>query len=570
MLGPNDNEANIADQYHEGDSSRHNHDGYMKAAREAYTSGDRVLAMHLYLSAYEEACGKSPLPDMEAVSALKEAWRVASELRERSIAEYIFDKLEVHLSSEEVESCARDLQSMALDKLSELGISRADLEGMADVISEEIGATAHISGVTPIATSVRLHPGPGPADALRLDASHDGSSSHAQREAALGDEVSNPSAHSDGVVQASSSDSSSDGTRKEAVSSASSASGPVDAASSADASSDERSGEEPPRLKSAYPLLFDDLVGFDTVIDDMRAFGIGVKQDEEYRLLVDTLRVRHGIDGLSAAGSIVFRTSSREDASMFMAAVAGELNLPVLRVQMQPGPQGMPVLCVTTAADRPMRMGSNKLSLDAPSVLILEDYDLWGAPLMEAASAVEGENIMLASMSRAAREAFTLIASAVGNPDIYVLASMSGESSDQGFLYDLMEPMNIVDIYLPDELERRQIWNAIAHDHPSVRELDLSRLTRFSRNLSRFDIVAAGREAVEDAYRQSLKARRYVPVSQSMMFEHIANFQPLESEEYRFLEEAVVTDFKNGLDGLLEDIFERDSAQEPLEEGNEA
>ena len=353
-------------------------------------------------------------------------------------------------------------------------------------------------------------------------------------------------------------------------SSASPASVSPDAASSAGTSAGERSGEEPPRLKSAYPLLFDDLVGFDAAIDDMRAFGIGVKQDEEYRLLVDTLRERHGIDGLSAAGSIVFRTSSREDASMFMAAVAGELGLPVLRVQMQPGPQGMPVLCVTTAADRPMRMGPNKLSLDAPSVLILEDYDLWGAPLMEAASAVEGENIMLASMSRAAREAFTLIASAVGNPDIYVLASMSGESSDQGFLYDLMEPMNIVDIYLPDELERRQIWNAIAHDHPSVRELDLSRLTRFSRNLSRFDIVAAGREAVEDAYRQSLKARRYVPVSQSMMFEHVANFQPLESEEYRFLEEAVVTDFKSGLDDLLEDMFERDRTQESLEEGNEA
>lgn len=559
MLGPNDNEANIADQYHEGDSPRHNHDGYMKAAREAYTSGDRVLAMHLYLSAYEEACGKSPLPDMEAVSALKEAWRVASELRERSIAEYIFDKLEAHLSSEEVESCARDLQSRALDKLSELGISRADLEGMADMISEEIGATAHISGITPIATSVRVHPEPGPADALRLDASHDGVPSHAQQ-AAVQDESLDSPVHSDGAAQPPFSESSS----------ASPASVSPDAASSAGTSAGERSGEEPPRLKSAYPLLFDDLVGFDAVIDDMRAFGIGVKQDEEYRLLVDTLRERHGIDGLSAAGSIVFRTSSREDASMFMAAVAGELGLPVLRVQMQPGPQGMPVLCVTTAADRPMRMGPNKLSLDAPSVLILEDYDLWGAPLMEAASAVEGENIMLASMSRAAREAFTLIASAVGNPDIYVLASMSGESSDQGFLYDLMEPMNIVDIYLPDELERRQIWNAIAHDHPSVRELDLSRLTRFSRNLSRFDIVAAGREAVEDAYRQSLKARRYVPVSQSMMFEHVANFQPLESEEYRFLEEAVVTDFKSGLDDLLEDMFERDSTQEPLEEGNEA
>lgn len=557
MLGPNDNEANIADQYYEGDSPRQGHENYTKAAREAYASGDRVLAMHLYLSAYEEACGKSPLPDMEAISALKEAWRVASELRERSIAEYIFDKLETHLSSEEVESCARELQSMALDKLSELGISRADLEGMADMISEEIGATAHISGVTPIATSVRLHPGSGPADAFRLDAA-----SSSVSEDAVSDSSENAT-DSPSLEPSSAESEGSEGTLA----------GPApvssDAASHADASSAGHSAKETPRLKSSYPILFDDLVGFDAAIEDMRAFGIGVKQDEEYRRLIDTLRVEHGIDGLSAAGSIVFRTSSREDASMFMAAVAGELDLPILRVQMQPGPQGMPVLCVTTAADRPMRMGSNKLSLDAPSVLILEDYDLWGAPLMEAASAVDGENIMLASMSRAAREAFTLIASAVGNPDIYVLASMAGETSDQGFLYDLMEPMNIVDIYLPDEIERRQIWNAVAHDHPCVRKLDLSQLTRLSRNLSRFDIVSAAREAVEDAYRQSLKARRYVPVSQSMMFEHVANFQPLESNEYRLLEEAVVADFKEGLDGLLDDFRVDDAACTPFDKGNE-
>lgn len=553
MLGPNDNEANIADQYYEGDSPRQGHENYTKAAREAYASGDRVLAMHLYLSAYEEACGKSPLPDMEAISALKEAWRVASELRERSIAEYIFDKLEAHLSSEEVESCARDLQSMALDKLSELGISRADLEGMADMISEEIGASAHISGVTPIATSVRLRSGSGPADAFRLDAASSPVSE---------DAVSDSSESATDL-------SSSTGGEDSEGSSSGSAPALSGAASHADASSAGNSAKEAPRLKSSYPILFDDLVGFDAAIEDMRAFGIGVKQDEEYRRLIDTLRVEHGIDGLSAAGSIVFRTSSREDASMFMAAVAGELDLPILRVQMQPGPQGMPVLCVTTAADRPMRMGSNKLSLDAPSVLILEDYDLWGAPLMEAASAVDGENIMLASMSRAAREAFTLIASAVGNPDIYVLASMAGETSDQGFLYDLMEPMNIVDIYLPDEIERRQIWNAVAHDHPCVRKLDLSQLTRLSRNLSRFDIVSAAREAVEDAYRQSLKARRYVPVSQSMMFEHVANFQPLESNEYRLLEEAVVADFKEGLDGLLDDFRAGGAACAPFEKGSE-
>ena len=70
-----------------------------------------------------------------------------------------------------------------------------------------------------------------------------------------------------------------------------------------------------------------------------------------------------------------------------------------------------------------------------------------------------------------------------------------------------MEPMSVVDIYLPDELERRQIWETIASEHPSVRSLDMAMLTKVSRNLSRTDIVTAAREAVEDAYRAGLKAR---------------------------------------------------------------
>lgn len=501
MLESNDNEANIADQHHENDAFHRPAADYSAAAHDAYEAGDRVLAMHLYLTAYEEACKREPLPDMGAVAALREAWKVACELRERSIAEYIYDKLEPHLPTDEAKEFASSLQSMALDKLSEFGISRADLEDMADMISDEIGAQAHISRVTPLMSTVA------PADALSLP--------EKEEEEAKG-QVVGEDARAEG-----------DG--------------------------NEKAPEEAPSKSclTARPMGFSDLVGFEAAIEDVRALGIGVKDDEEYRLLLDTLRAQHGLDKLSAAGSIVFRTSSREDASLLMAAVAGELGLPTLRVQMQPGPQGMPVLCVTTAADRPARMSNNsRLSLESPSVLLLEDIDLWGGPLIEAASATDGEGIMFASMSRAAREAFGLIGSAVGNPDIYVLASVAGDAFDQGFLYDAMEPMNIVDIYLPDELERRRIWNAIALDHPSIRQLDLARLTRVSRNLARFDIVAAAREAVEDAYRQGLKNRRYVPVTQSMMFEHIANFQPLESDEYRFLEDAVATDFRSHLDEL--------------------
>lgn len=73
---------------------------------------------------------------------------------------------------------------------------------------------------------------------------------------------------------------------------------------------------------------------------------------------------------------------------------------------------------------------------------------------------------------------------------------------------------------------------------------------RLTRNMSRFDIVCAGRESVEDAYRQSLRARAYAPVTQSMVYEHISNFQPLESEEYHFLEDAVARYFRDGIDEL--------------------
>lgn len=535
MFDHNDENNGTANQHSESYDAHQTGTDYLALAREAYAAGNHVMAMHLYLTAYEEACKKSPLPDMGAIGALREAWHVACELKERSIAEYVFDKLEPHLSSREAEEFAHTLQSLALDKLSEFGISRSDLEDMADMISEELGAAAHISGIAPVMTT-RVVPSlaasdepdaQGGEEALVL---HDGAEADTAQLDAPGDE----------------------GEASEATTAEPAPGNPAPAKPVATLRAIAVPKQE--KTKRRYSFGYADLVGFDGIIEDARALGLGVQHDEEYRALIDTLRAQHGLEGLSATGSVVFRTSSREDASMFMNAVVGELDLPAMRVQMQPGPQGMPVLAVTVSSDRQPR-SAQRMALEVPSVLVLEDIDLWGAPLIEAASAMEGENIMLASMARASREAVTLIGSAVANPDIYVLASMAGDAVDQGYLYDLMEPMSVIDIYMPDEVERRQIWNRIALDHPSVRQLDLARLTRLSRNLSRFDIANAAREAVEDAYKQSLRARRYVPVTQSMMFEHVANFQPLESDEYRTLEEAVVSDFRSQL-SELDDMLE--------------
>lgn len=525
MLDAN-NELNTADQHPEYPQAHQPEDTLMAKAVAAQASGDYLLSMHLYLAAYEDMAKlDEENPGEEAVEALKEAWKLARENKERAVAEYVLDRLEPHLSDEESVEYGRQLQNLALERLTDFGISRSDLEDMAEMISAELGANARVTGITPIMTST--HPAPAGMPSLPG--------------------VPLPQGFDPAAAAASIMDSLQGRSAAPAPQQA-----PAQASAPAQPAAAKQQAQQPQGqpARSRWQLGFDDLVGFGYAVEDARALGIGVKNSEEYRLLIDTLRAQHGLDGLSAMGSIVVRTSSRDDASTFMSAIVTELNLPAMRVQVQEGPQGMPILCVSMLSDRQPRV-ANRMQLEAPSVLVLEDVDMWGAALVDAASNQEAEGkTELATMVRTAREAVTLIGSAVANPDIYVLASMGAGTPDQGFLYDIMEPMNVIDLYLPDEFERRQIWDRIAKDHPSVRQLDIPRLTKLSRNMSRFDIVSAAREAVEDAYRRSLRARRYVPVTQDIMFAHLANFQPLDSDEYRALEDSVAVGFLATIDDL--------------------
>ena len=122
------------------------------------------------------------------------------------------------------------------------------------------------------------------------------------------------------------------------------------------------------------------------------------------------------------------------------------------------------------------------------------------------------------------------------------------------FFYELLEPITIIDIGLPNEEERSSVWADIARQHPSVRDIDRGDLLRYSEGLSRYDMYMAAREAVEDAYKLGLVQRSYVPVTPQNIFDKLAACQPLDSEQYRALEQAVVDEFRNDLDHL-EDLL---------------
>lgn len=471
---------------------------YLRRAAQACTAGDAVLGMHLYLAAFERAQhADGSAPDEEALDGLKQAWRLACSLKERSIAEYVFERLEPYLTSEETAACAEELQDLALDKLEEFGLSREDLEDMTDMISQDFLGM----------DGARL---------MRVEHVTEPSTENTEKRVAV------PSAQPAMPTPAIQ---------------------PVLAGA----------GDENAQtiMSTMEDISYKELVGYDQTVAIMRDFGLGMQKDPQFQELVELLNVRHGLDRMPASDALLFRSPAREDANRFMVATLGELGLPAIRMHMEENLQGMPVLCVMAQADRQPKLNAARNAFEGAGVLILEDLDLWVSPLAEPLNDDFG-GFLMASLSRGAREAISLIRSAVENPDVYVLASASETGEIDPFFFDLLEPLSMVDIDYPTEAERADIWMEIARSHPSLRGIDRDMLVRYSAKMPRYDMYMAAREAVEEAYKASLVARRYLPVTADNLFDKLAAYQPLDSDEYRALEDAVVDDFRRELERLEE------------------
>lgn len=537
---------------------------YIRRAVKACASGDAELGLHLYLAAYERGC-RDGADGQDAAHALRKAWMLAVDLKQRSLAEYIFEKMEPLLEPSEVAVCAAQLQRMALDKLEEFGLSREDLEEMTDMISQDLlglGGTPRLVKVEHLTLPAGAKSSPEAADQAPGDAGTAKESPQA-REGSEGDgsrprgfDAMSPEEQAIMVEGAALLASPGAGERE------------ADAPAAPDAP-DERhpdggGAQEGPSggladspdahavMSTLENISYKDLSGFKRAVSVMRDFGIGMQDDPQFQTLVSMLNRRHGFDRMPAADSFLFRSPAREDAHRFMIATLGEIGLPAIRMHMEENLQGMPILCVMAQADRHPKMNAARNAIEGPGVLLLEDLDLWASPLLDAE---DDSAFLLPSLSRAAREAINLIRSAVDNPEVYVLASSSDATEIDSFFYDLLEPLTLIGIDYPDDAERREIWLELLRDHPSFKGLNVYDLVKFTAGMPRYDIYMAAREAVEDAYKIGLMQRRYVPVTIDNLFEKLAAYQPLESTEYRALEDAVVEDFRRGLDGDLDDLL---------------
>lgn len=471
---------------------------YARLGDEAHAAGSLDEAIHLYLLAFDSLERNSSETDTTGVECLRKAWDDACELKDRSLAEHIFEKLEPYCTSDEVASHAEMLQRLALERLEEFGISPEDLQEMADMVTDDFLETSGFS-VSP-----------------EMFVSH--------RE---GSKPIFP------VLK-----------RKESESKQSK-------------SLDNKKEEKPSRGMpggNGISFVYRDLVGYERAIQKMHERGIGLAEDNRFSDFIAMLSRRHGIDTLPAHHTLLFRAYSREDANRFMAATVGEMGLPTVRMFMEDSPQGLPILCVTASSDVKPYGHFQSSPFDGPGVLVLEDIDLWGPPLADAIDDFEPHPYP--QLSRGAREAIMFIRSCVESSDVTVLASCVSDVQLEDFFLDMLDPILPIDIDVPDDSERAEIWKHAATMYPSLRFIDRGDLVRLSRNMSREDIYLAARESVEQAYRQSVEKRSFVPVTRDNIFDKVAAYQPLESEEYKELEDAAVRSWRVTLDNL-EDLINK-------------
>ena len=566
---------------------------YLQRAASAVEEGDIVLGIHLYLAAYERALRENRIPSEAVLEGMTKAWDLAIRAKQRSLAEYIFEKLEAFWTPEEMARHAQELQELAFDKLEEYGLDRSLVEDMADMVSQDLmDATDDVlyrydgdvvdNTALPLKRSAKNGQLSSKAENDKLnEASVKGSvSSGVEQKTANPSSQSNPSddpasvskekdiaALNSAARTSSSSEERNGGVHNEdnagvdkgaleIESAVIPSDSPLAAAfaqlTNLATGAASKETQEAPQQQFNYR----NLVGFDKAIASMAKLGVGRAKDPEFAQFLEMLNFRHGMPGMPGLGTLIFRSPAREDANCFMVATVGELGLPAVRMRLDRNAMGQVVLCVMASPNFKARLsGVSRSGFDSPTVVVLEDLDLWDLPFFDG-SFDDVQSLLTIQLSRGAREALALVQAALTSPEATVLISASEPSEIDPFFWDLIGDHRFVDIDLPDEDERRKIWLSEQSQHPSMRGLNRGQLVDFSRGLSRFEIYAISNESVEEAYRESVAQNTFCAVETDKVLMRLSNFQPLESEEYKRMEDLAVDHFRKELaniDDLLEE-----------------
>lgn len=297
-------------------------------------------------------------------------------------------------------------------------------------------------------------------------------------------------------------------------------------------------------------LRYENLVGYNEAINYMRELGLGTNTRSQYKDLIQKLNKEHGLNRASHSKTMIFKSPSRMDAKIFMEATASEINMPIIHLHMEENISGANVLCMMASADSSFRLNPARTGFNGKGILILEDVDKWEFPEVNFDDLDGFSSFMNAQISRGVAEVINLIEVALEDPNILVLASVKEDVASGQFSKMMFQDYFEIFIDFPNDIERLDIWKKLAQDHPSLRAFNLQKLVDYSKNMSRYDIEVAAHEALEEAYQEGIERKQYIPLSITNIIEKLAENQPIDSSEYKQLEDVATEDFKKELDNI--------------------
>jgi hypothetical protein len=494
---------------------------YLEAAQTALISGQPRLAIHLYRAAYEIELTTSPVVSNGVVAGLRKAWDIACELGDRSIAESLFSDLSPYNNQEQNEHDTMRLQGLALDQLGTIGITEDDLENMASFISNEIDQSENLQLRDILKSTL---------EQLGLPSGDDENSQAIQKLPPL-ELIASPGKNPS--VQA--------GLAKTGID--------LGRIGNSLRNQKQQTKQDGSQEHVDYGML----AGFDQTLAFMRNYGFLSAANDGYRDFITRSAAMHGVPALALDETFLFYGPSREDTTLFALATAGEIGFPQLRVSVDLDDRGNGTIKLAGPFRRSFFGGPPDLmEMATPCTVIIENIDF-----LDKMFANEQEAIRRNGMNhkgaqgmpmRSMQAEITGYLRALSNkPDIFIIATAQNVDNLHEPLASVLGPVQRIEIAKPLQDERRDVLVSFAAEHPSFAELDVNEIARFSEGLSRHELVAAVRAAVEVAYRESLRTSKYQKVTIGEVLLQLSSFIDHETDLYQQMEDEAVAHFYRDL-----------------------
>jgi hypothetical protein len=493
---------------------------FLLASAKSATSNDMAeLAIHLYYSAFELSRAGASEPGDDVLEGMRSAWRIACSLPDRSTAEAIHSSLLPYNTPEQTESGVYELQKLAMEQLSSLGIPDEVLDKVTASITmlEEGGEDiSRLAMESPIL--------------IPLDGT--------------GDDFPKPSAPESGIPLQ--------------ILSPSHPPYPGSGLGQSESSDRAKQAGRRGRGGDGDDDTFDyrSIKGYGRLIEGMERYGIVKSGDAEASGFMKALSKYHGIEAASAFRPLLLYGDSRDDVSQFAYATAGQLGHPVLHIKVLMNEDGTGSVRMHGPFRRSLFGPSDPTDIPLPCVLLFENMDMF----MSLLNSAESENIYVTgpmgtqTQASMCDELLVYVGMIMEKDGICPLMTAADDVELDPEVYEIFGDYDSVEVEMPDLYERTDIWRQVYREHPSFSGVDMQSLIRLSEGVSRQDIRDIANRVVTEVYRNSMAKRQNVGVDMLDALMEMKEYFDVGTGSYQRIEDEIIKRFSDEISEDLGDI----------------